>query len=52
MKEKIEIVEWLVNHGYHLFGESTESFADRLSLEQLKIIKEGFKNYKKITTED
>jgi len=52
MEEKIKIVEWLVNHGYHLFGESTQSFANRLSLEQLKIIKNGFKNYKGITTED
>lgn len=48
MEKKMEIVEWLVAHGYHLFGERPTSFAARFSLEQLETFKECFKAQKGI----
>jgi len=52
MEKKIEIVEWLVAHGYHLFGERPSSFAARFSLEQLEIFKKCFSAQKGITVEN
>lgn len=48
MEKKMEIVEWLVAHDYHLFGERPSSFAARFSLEQLENFKECFKAQKNI----
>ena len=52
MEQKMEIVRWLVAHGYHLFGERPSSFAARFSLEQLKTFKECFQAQKGITIGD
>lgn len=35
--KKIEIVNELVKNGYHLMGESAESFASRFTLEDLEM---------------
>lgn len=48
MEKKLEIVEWLVAHGYHLFGEQPTHFAEKFSLEMLEFFKESFKTYKGI----
>ena len=48
MEERIEIVKWLKDHGYNLFGSSVYSFAKRFDLETLKMFKEKFKAQKNI----
>ena len=34
--KKLEIVMEMVAHGYHLFNETPQQFADRFTLEQLQ----------------
>ena len=48
MEERIEIVKWLKNHGYNLFGASVSAFAKRFDLETLRMLKEKFKKQKGI----
>lgn len=42
MKEKMAIVNWLIEHGYHLFNETPEHFAERFDLHVLEHFKENF----------
>ena len=37
MNEKIAVVNQLVENGYHLFNETVEQFAERFTLEDLKM---------------
>ena len=42
MKEKMIIVNWMVEHGYCLFDETPEHFAERFDLHVLEFFKEAF----------
>ena len=42
MKEKMAIVNWLVEHGYHLFNETPEHFAERFDLHILEYFKKCY----------
>lgn len=42
MTEKIEIVNRMVEKGYHLFDETPEHFAERFDLHVLEFFKEAF----------
>ena len=44
-EKKITIVKEMVENGYHLFGESIESFANRCTLEMLENGLKSFLNY-------
>ena len=48
MEKKMEMVEWLNNHGYFFFGETLEHFANRFDLKTLEIVKKGFAEFKGI----
>lgn len=48
MERKIEIVNWMVEHGYALFGESVEHFASRVPLDVLESSFVSFAKYKGI----
>lgn len=48
MERKIEIVTWMVEHGYALFGESVEHFANRVPLDVLESSLVSFAKYKGI----
>lgn len=40
--KKLEIVMEMVAHGYHLFNETPQAFADRFTLEQLEMFRKAF----------
>ena len=44
MMNKIALVNELVANGYHLMGESIESFAERFDIKDLQMFLECFKN--------
>lgn len=46
--EKMEIVLWLKENGYELFGERPDHFANRFDLDMLKTIQECFANAKNL----
>lgn len=46
MKEKIEIVNRMVEKGYHLFDETPEHFAGRFDVQTLRIFEQAFEDAK------
>lgn len=46
MKEKIEIVNRMVENGYYLFDETPEHFASRFDLPTLRVLEQAFDDVK------
>ena len=46
MKEKIEIVNRMVENGYYLFDETPEHFAGRFDVQTLRILEQAFEDSK------
>lgn len=51
MNEKMSIINWMIEHGYQLMGRTKEFYCDNFTVEDLKMFKANFAQYKGIELE-